>query len=393
MSANSESAGPGYLTGIYPSVESGKRASGLGMELTQSRFSSQSTLKNETNTAVSNMSTLALRPPMLSSPSIGNMWEDRQSRSRPERIELPSISQAVPEIRLRSRQPETEYRVDGTTYSATTVLTREDYPQSPSLHKRRRLSSEEDGGCESRDRTIPRLYRSPGRPSQRSQSVAVSPTSGSRQTMTFSPTDSWNDSSRNSPYMPPRGLPAMKSPPPMEPSTSRQDWRPTLPSLPALVNQSTVPVSSRGRSGVHEYALDASHSGARAYPQMLTSAFDPPMGYHSPSVPYGYQQPRGQSYSGPSQNYPSHDRTPFSSNHQNIYPSSGYPYSMNDSSNDNKQRKRRGNLPKETTDKLRAWFVAHLQHPYPTEDEKQDLMRQTGLQISRFDCMRFTSYS
>lgn len=52
-------------------------------------------------------------------------------------------------------------------------------------------------------------------------------------------------------------------------------------------------------------------------------------------------------------------------------------------SGDNKQRKRRGNLPKETTDKLRAWFVAHLQHPYPTEDEKQDLMRQTGLQMSK----------
>ena len=50
-----------------------------------------------------------------------------------------------------------------------------------------------------------------------------------------------------------------------------------------------------------------------------------------------------------------------------------------------KQRKRRGNLPKETTDKLRSWFVAHLQHPYPTEDEKQDLMRVTGLQMSMFD--------
>lgn len=54
-------------------------------------------------------------------------------------------------------------------------------------------------------------------------------------------------------------------------------------------------------------------------------------------------------------------------------------------SGDNKQRKRRGNLPKETTDKLRSWFVAHLQHPYPTEDEKQELMRQTGLQMSKFE--------
>lgn len=51
---------------------------------------------------------------------------------------------------------------------------------------------------------------------------------------------------------------------------------------------------------------------------------------------------------------------------------------------DTKMRKRRGNLPKETTDKLRSWFVAHLQHPYPTEDEKQELMRQTGLQMSMY---------
>jgi hypothetical protein len=51
--------------------------------------------------------------------------------------------------------------------------------------------------------------------------------------------------------------------------------------------------------------------------------------------------------------------------------------------NDSKQRKRRGNLPKETTDKLRAWFMAHLHHPYPSEDEKQELMRQTGLQMNQ----------
>ncbi|OTB20491.1 hypothetical protein K445DRAFT_86675 [Daldinia sp. EC12] len=48
-----------------------------------------------------------------------------------------------------------------------------------------------------------------------------------------------------------------------------------------------------------------------------------------------------------------------------------------------KQRKRRGNLPKETTDKLRAWFHAHLSHPYPTEEEKQQLMKDTGLQLNQ----------
>jgi hypothetical protein len=47
------------------------------------------------------------------------------------------------------------------------------------------------------------------------------------------------------------------------------------------------------------------------------------------------------------------------------------------------QRRRRGNLPKETTDTLRRWFVAHTHHPYPTEEEKMELMGLTGLQMSK----------
>jgi hypothetical protein len=66
-----------------------------------------------------------------------------------------------------------------------------------------------------------------------------------------------------------------------------------------------------------------------------------------------------------------------------------YPYGMHEPGNEGKTRKRRGNLPKETTDKLRAWFMGHLHHPYPTEDEKQDLMRQTGLQISKLTTIQF----
>lgn len=81
----------------------------------------------------------------------------------------------------------------------------------------------------------------------------------------------------------------------------------------------------------------------------------------------------------------SHDRAPFSD------AGATFPSQYQDATRyggmgiagDVKQRKRRGNLPKETTDKLRAWFVAHLQHPYPTEDEKQELMRQTGLQMNQ----------
>ncbi|KAK1756256.1 hypothetical protein QBC47DRAFT_183511 [Echria macrotheca] len=44
-----------------------------------------------------------------------------------------------------------------------------------------------------------------------------------------------------------------------------------------------------------------------------------------------------------------------------------------------KPRKRRGNLPKETTAILSAWFKSHLNHPYPQEAEKQEFARITGL--------------
>lgn len=44
-------------------------------------------------------------------------------------------------------------------------------------------------------------------------------------------------------------------------------------------------------------------------------------------------------------------------------------------------KKRRGNLPKPVTDLLRSWLHDHIAHPYPTEEEKQMLMAQTGLTI------------
>ena len=46
-------------------------------------------------------------------------------------------------------------------------------------------------------------------------------------------------------------------------------------------------------------------------------------------------------------------------------------------------RKRRGNLPKSVTDLLKTWFRNHQSHPYPSEEEKQILMCQTGLTITQ----------
>jgi hypothetical protein len=55
-------------------------------------------------------------------------------------------------------------------------------------------------------------------------------------------------------------------------------------------------------------------------------------------------------------------------------------------SGDSRSKKRRGNLPKPVTDILRAWFREHLDHPYPSEDDKQKLIARTGLTISQVCC-------
>ncbi|KAK4135460.1 hypothetical protein BT67DRAFT_277481 [Trichocladium antarcticum] len=85
--------------------------------------------------------------------------------------------------------------------------------------------------------------------------------------------------------------------------------------------------------------------------------------------------------------YQPFDRTPFFStqNHGPSYSEYGRASEPNSlgTNGDNRPRRRRGNLPKETTDRLRVWFQAHLSHPYPSEDEKQEMMRQTGLQMNQ----------
>ncbi|KAI9227902.1 MAG: homeobox KN domain-containing protein, partial [Piptocephalis tieghemiana] len=41
--------------------------------------------------------------------------------------------------------------------------------------------------------------------------------------------------------------------------------------------------------------------------------------------------------------------------------------------------RRGGHLPKSVTEHLRAWLLSHVEHPYPTEDEKMMLASETNL--------------
>ncbi|TDZ71766.1 Homeobox protein PKNOX1 [Colletotrichum trifolii] len=328
------------------------------------------------------MSMLAMAAPSPHSAFNNYPWDGGRSTStdysrprttEPERIALPSIRQAIPELHLRL-QPQ-EASTTRTTSSNTSptvgyagVMTPPEYVHSPNSNKRRRLSIDEEQESERVSR-VPRLYESPARVPQRQ----ISPPIPSRAA-----TESWAGSARTSPYMSTSGMPSMRSPA-MEMS-ERHDSRPTLPSLPPMNfnERESMPLQRVRGHSQDEFQPIRPTMGMTAGPMMEAAP-----AYRSATYGYGYHHPsRVQSLSlGAIHPF---DRTPFSAGYGH------YPEFMRIGElgamgmhGDSKQRKRRGNLPKETTDKLRAWFVAHLHHPYPTEDEKQELMRQTGLQMNQ----------
>jgi hypothetical protein len=76
--------------------------------------------------------------------------------------------------------------------------------------------------------------------------------------------------------------------------------------------------------------------------------------------------------------YRSVDTSPYHMKYSQLmsYPMMGYPSHANG-------RRRRGNLPKPITDILRLWLQDHLDHPYPSDEQKQVFIQRTGLSISQ----------
>ncbi|KAI1492080.1 hypothetical protein F5X96DRAFT_429101 [Biscogniauxia mediterranea] len=294
-----------------------------------------------------------------------------------ERVALPSIRQAFPELQLQAQQDNTARTSPATTSPIsglfTGTTTPPDYIHSPSQHKRRRQSIE--GERDERASQVPRLYSNP----QRAASQQRSPPSRLRTAP-----EPWGASSRKSPYTGNSSHSSMKSPVSAE-VHERVEARPTLPSLPMLNFERGGPEMRPIRSHSGDDYIQEPIRRPSLAPSSSHGMETGALGYHrQASFSYGFHPNRVQSLSVGSVH--PFDRTPFSPGaygHQ--YPDTFMRMGeLNMSVNgDGKQRKRRGNLPKETTDKLRAWFVAHLHHPYPTEDEKQDLMRQTGLQMNQ----------
>lgn len=284
---------------------------------------------------------------------------------------LLTLCQAIPEL---ARPPHSTTSPIASAPGSSTS----EYVHSPNSNKRRRDSI----GDEDRARCVPRYYNDPHRPVERRPSQPVSPAYAQRAIP-----EPWAHSTQATPPLPPGGLPAMRSPVSgrMEPF-ERHEARPALPSFPPPMGMERGPAPAARVPGPvrDEYT----HEAPRA---MYTPCPDPrydgglyrPVTYAFNPHPHPHP-PRMQSLSLGA--IPVPDRSPFSTNGYAAY---GEYVRFGDGitmSGDNKQRKRRGNLPKETTDILRKWFLAHITHPYPSEEEKQSLMRETGLQMSKLSC-------
>ena len=59
--------------------------------------------------------------------------------------------------------------------------------------------------------------------------------------------------------------------------------------------------------------------------------------------------------------------------------------SFSSSSSSHQTKKRRPNLPSHAKSILSEWFQCHVDHPYPSQNEKQDLSLRTGLSIQKVD--------
>lgn len=166
------------------------------------------------------------------------------------------------------------------------------------------------------------------------------------------------------------------------------------PILPSIRDLQTIPdrALNAPAAGLPEHR-GPSRTDAFVVQEFRAGAVSAPS-YSSASLP-GSMGDRRDPYAGNSVSAAMHAQPPYPSYPGVIYQSDSEQASsqslppsqqsnfgiMGDS--DSKNKRRRGNLPKPVTDILRAWFHEHLDHPYPSEEDKQMFMTRTGLTISQ----------
>ncbi|KAK1769163.1 hypothetical protein QBC33DRAFT_344992 [Phialemonium atrogriseum] len=281
-----------------------------------------------------------------------------------DRLSLPSIRQMIPETEIGTMGLVAASRASSSTASPISghsgAVTTPEYTYSSYSNKRRRVSwGEED---DERASQVPRLYShslkdSPGLyPYPSLASARQPPSTVSPTTIPRPATESWAGPSRmvQTGVLPPIG-----------------ERRRTLPNFASLPTH---------QQSVEDYPSERPRMAAfSSNSQMAAMEADTRPSQSGDS--YGsYHPARAQSHSLRPPLYDQNSRSPVLR-----YPGSAR---VNERGGtvpikDGKRPKRRGNLPKEATDSLRAWFITHLKHPYPTEEEKQQLLGQTGLEMNQ----------
>jgi hypothetical protein len=135
--------------------------------------------------------------------------------------------------------------------------------------------------------------------------------------------------------------------------------------------------------GVNQFAhrrpalYDASQRGHHTYP-LYQEISDRPTKDFMKLDSLGYEKsPRHSTYGDPYALDMEHSPRLMANPHQ-----SGFNI-LDDVGGESRSKRRRGNLPKPVTDILKQWFHEHLDHPYPSEEDKQMFIARTGLSISQ----------
>ena len=197
---------------------------------------------------------------------------------------------------------------------------------------------------------------------------------------------SFGTENRQSPYLPPVKSLSSSRGSSLETDPSERPQAPlTLPSL-FTHSQSHAQPSRRGTYGNSpidtemRYQLSPRdqhprYTGGPSTPTTASPSYRAPSPGRAYTPPHYFHSPHTNF--GPGQSMVVDSRSPFSTG--------GLPTDMAMDHFDHGRpgKRRRGNLPKHVTDILRGWLNDHLHHPYPTEDEKQMLMQQTGLNINQ----------
>ncbi|PKX92764.1 homeobox domain-containing protein [Aspergillus novofumigatus IBT 16806] len=160
------------------------------------------------------------------------------------------------------------------------------------------------------------------------------------------------------------------------------------PVQPRLPGNGVQPAAARGPSPILPSIRDLQTIPDRSLNAPATGLPD----HRGPSRTdaFAVQEFRGGAVGAPPTSLPGSmgdRRDPYAGNSQassqSLPPSQQSNFGILGDSVDSKNKRRRGNLPKPVTDILRAWFHEHLDHPYPSEEDKQMFMTRTGLTISQ----------